>query len=270
MSKSDSPKKLTAKTADRHWLYQKTVQLPQHEIDFAEKVYRGKNKRSAEVLREDFCGTALLCAEWVKSNDKRSAFGLDIDAPTLAWGEEHNLKGLSPAQRDRVALLQQDVLLPSKKKADVIVGYNYSYSIFKARKDLLSYFKAAKASLAKDGIFLLDAWGGWETGQLITDVRKCEGYKYYWEQSAFNPITNEIRCHISFKFKDKTKLKHAFTYDWRYYTLPELTDLLYEAGFSTVRHYWEGEDEDGEGDSIFTATKVAGNDPGWNAYLSAW
>jgi hypothetical protein len=43
-------------------------------------------------LKEDFCGTALLASEWVEWRRDNTALGVDLDAATLAWGREHNLR----------------------------------------------------------------------------------------------------------------------------------------------------------------------------------
>ena len=76
-------------------------------------------------------------------------------------------------------------------------------------------------------------------------------------------------CHIHFKFPDGSKLKRAFSYDWRMWTLPELREVLIEAGFATARVYWEGEDEDGEFNGIFSETQTGFPDPAWVVYLIA-
>ena len=41
-----------------------------------------------------------------------------------------------------------------------------------------------------------------------------------------NPITHATTCHIHFKFPDGSKLKKAFTYEWRLWTAPEIRELL--------------------------------------------
>ena len=60
-------------------------------------------------------------------------------------------------------------------------------------------------------------------------------------------------CHIHFSFPDGSKIKKAFTYDWRLWTLPEIRELLLEAGFQRATVYWEGTNEETEeGDGEFT------------------
>jgi hypothetical protein len=64
-------------------------------------------------------------------------------------------------------------------------------------------------------------------------------------------------------------MKRAFTYDWRRYGMKESQDILIDAGFSSVEVYWEGTDEDGEGDGEFTLERQAENTDAWIAYLVA-
>src|SRR5688572_30247201 len=90
--------KYTAKTADKHELYQLSVQDPEIEIAFISRVYKKTFGKLPLRLREDFCGTALFAAEWVRGNDSRTAIGIDLDQPTLDWGIEHNLASLGDAR----------------------------------------------------------------------------------------------------------------------------------------------------------------------------
>ena len=77
-------------------------------------------------------------------------------------------------------------------------------------------------------------------------------------------------CHIHFAFEDGTRLDNAFDYSWRLWSLAELRDIMYDAGFTTVDTYWEGTDEDGEGDGNFRKKKHAENEETFIAYLVAW
>ncbi len=70
--------------------------------------------------------------------------------------------------------------------------------------------------------------------------------------------------------KDGSRIRRAFAYDWRLWILPEVRDLLLEAGFTGVEVYWEGTDgETGEGNNIFTRRERAIDDPAWIAYIVA-
>src|SRR5439155_6509449 len=81
---------LTAKHADKHRLYQESVQDTETEATFLSRTFKKLRGRPASSLREDFCGTALLCAEWVKKKG-RTAVGIDLDRSVLDWGTAHNL-----------------------------------------------------------------------------------------------------------------------------------------------------------------------------------
>ena len=86
----------------------------------------------------------------------------------------------------------------------------------------------------------------------MKEKTKYDGFTYIWEQASYYPITGEMTCYIHFKFPDGSKMKRAFEYTWRLWTLPEIVEMLGETGFKNPTVYWEGTDEDGEGDGVFT------------------
>jgi SAM-dependent methyltransferase len=265
--KASRQPKLTAKTADKHILYQKSVQDADAESAFIERVFRQIRGRTPETLREDFCGTALLTGTWVTRGATRKAIGIDIDPKVLAWGKEHNLTPISEPG-DRVTIYCQDVRANVKERVDVIGAFNFSYWVFTTRDEMRAYFAHVRRGLGKQGVFLLDAYGGWESQEPMLENRSIRGgFTYVWDQDSFDPITHKVVNHIHFHFKDGSKLERAFTYEWRYWTLPELVELLKEAGYRDVRVYWDtSEDVEHE------AYKVRGraeNQPGWLAYLAA-
>ena len=272
---------LTAATADRHELYQLSVQNVESEIDFVDATYQTLRGRHAVTLREDFCGTGNTACEWVKRRPSNRAAGLDIDQPTLDWGLEHNLGPLDEGQRARVRLLNRNVLTPGDAvNMDCVLAMNFSYWLFKTRDELRSYFRAVRESLADDGVFFLDHYGGSESMSEMLEKRPIEGPKgrsftYEWDQASFNPITGEMTCRIHFRFPDKTRMKNAFEYHWRLWTLPEIRELLREAGFSKVTVYWEGDELDkdgeptGEGNGEFSPTEVGTADPAYISYITA-
>ena len=70
-------------------------------------------------------------------------------------------------------------------------------------------------------MFFIDAYGGWESHQPMQEHRKIkEGFTYVWDQDEVCPIDNGVVNYIHFEFKDGSKLKNAFTYEWRLWTLP--------------------------------------------------
>lgn len=259
-----SRSRLTAATADKYVLYEKSVQDPDFEIVLFDKMFR-RNGRKPLDLREDFCGAALLCKRWVESNPQRIATGVDLDPEVLAWGREHHIEPLQEKAK-RVKLLQKDVLAPSAGKHDVIAALNFSYWVFKTRDLLRDYFRSARKRLGKDGIFVIDAYGGWESQEPMLEPRRIPGgFTYVWDQDGFDPISHDILNHIHFEFPDKTKLERAFTYDWRFWTLPELQEVMREAGFADVEVWWD--DTDNDDDPVYKPRRHVTNQPGWVSYV---
>jgi len=268
--KSKKKPKLTRRSADKYDLYQRSVQEPEFEVEFFEKVFRKRFGRKPMLLREDFCGTAQVCAEWVKSHKKRRAVGVDLDPEPLRWYRDHIESTLTEDQAARVELREEDVRTEGDEGADVLAAQNFSFYLFKTREALRDYFEYALDNLAGEGVMVLDMMGGSEVMlEDHKDTTKKKGFTYVWEQKRFDPTTHEALFAIHFKFKDGSKWKNAFEYDWRIWSIPEVRELLLEAGFSKVDVYWEGTDEDGEGDSNFKVRKHIPADPAWIAYIVA-
>lgn len=270
MSKDKKKKKKTlASEADKYELYEKSVQAPDFESEFFAKVYKKTFGRAARVLREDFCGTHAVCCEWVKDHKENQAIGVDLDPEPLAWGIVNNQSFLEGHQRERIELIKADVRDDLEPKADVVAGENFSYFIFKTREDLLGYFKAAYGNLKEQGILMLDFMGGADMlEEDQQEERKFKGFKYIWEQKRFDPISHDVLFYIHFKFPDGSKLKKAFEYDWRLWTIPEVRELLLEAGFAEADVYWEGTDpETNEGSSEYRKRSSAPAEPTYIPYI---
>lgn len=261
-----------AEQADKFDCYQKSVQSPEHEIEFFEQAYRDVNRRKPLVLREDFCGTFAVCCEWVKSSPKRTATGVDLCGDTLQWGRDHNLAKLTSSQADRIKLFEQDVRKKNRPQVDVLAAQNFSFWIFKTRPSLLEYLKIARANLKPGGIMIMDMMGGGDCFlEDHTDKRTIgsgkKAFKYHWEQASFNPITSDATFYISFRFKDGSKLKRAFEYQWRFWSILEVRELLEEAGFKESHVYWEEEDENGEDTGTWKRTEKAPSTACWVSYI---
>lgn len=254
-----------AESADRFALYEAAVQDADVEMEFVADIYRKTRGRDARLLREDFCGSGWAACEWVQRHRQNRAFGVDLDETVLEWGRQRHWQRLSPATRERVQLIHGDVLDTSTEKVDITVAMNFSYWIFKERATLLKYFRAVHRGLGKDGMFLLDAYGGYEAFRdEYVEKRRCKGFTYEWEQASYDPISGDYVCHINFRFSDGSAIKPAFTYEWRLWTLPEIRELLLEAGFSKVAVWWQ-EDEDGD----YAPVERGSADPAWICYLAA-
>lgn len=262
--------KTQAETADRNVLYQDSVQDVESEIDFVEQTWGELRKRPAELLREDFCGTANTSCEWVRRGDNHYAIGVDIDEDVLRWGELNNIAQLSVEQQSRISLVQDDVAESDVEPADIVLAMNFSYYLLMERFELLEYFESVHDSMVDDGIFFLDAYGGYDAPKVLEEERECDGFTYIWEQASFNPVDSRMNCKIHYAFPDGSRMDNAFDYYWRLWTLPELREILEEAGFSQVDIYWEGTDEEtGEGNGVFEPTEVGDADPGWVCYIVA-
>jgi hypothetical protein len=260
--------KYTARTADKYELYELAVQSPDVDVDFLLETFQKEKGRKPKHFREDFCGTAAMCAEWVRRGADMSAEGFDLDPEPLAWGTRRHLEPLGADAR-RVVLHQRDVRERGDRPADVRVAQNFSYQILKQRAELLEYFRGACEDLVDDGMFVIDLYGGPESLEEMTEEREIEeGFTYVWDQHKFYPGTGEFECHIHFRFDDGSQLKRAFSYTWRTWYLTELRDLLYEAGFTRVDSYFEGDSEDDDGgDGEFEKDNVGSACPAWVAYL---
>lgn len=283
-----SKKSLAAKW-DSYVLYQLSVQDPvSPTVELMREEFLRRRGRQAELLREDFCGTALLSCEWIRDRPHHRAIGLDLDPEPLDWSREHFLPQLGD-DAGRVELRQQDVRDGIPERADIACAYNFSYMFLDTREALRDYFANIRAGLADDGMFFVDLFGGSEAmgtleestevdmdaedadspllGHLLED-RRAE-FEYCWEQYSFNPIDHRMRCRISFDFPDGSRQKHRFTYDWRLWTIPEVRELMREAGFEHTAVYGETYDADGDFDG-YAPMDVIDDDPCWIVFICAW
>ncbi|MBX7078826.1 MAG: class I SAM-dependent methyltransferase [Nannocystaceae bacterium] len=254
-----------ASRADRHDLYERSVQDPEGDVRTLARLFKRLRERPALHLREDFCGTATLSAHWAASASRRTAVGVDLDAETLAWGRARHLAALD----SRVTLLQRDVLEGGGRKVDIACALNFSYCVFKTREQLRRYFEVARSGLASDGIFVLDCFGGWGAFRPERERRKVDDFHYEWERAHFDPLTNEILCYIHFAFADGSRIDRAFVYDWRWWSVQELRELMLEAGFSYVHALWERTDDDGDGTGAYYEPRRVENQELWWTYVVA-
>lgn len=270
-------------------LYQQSVQSPKGDISYLQKfflMYVGG--RMPLHLQEDFCGTALLSVEWLRTDARRTAVGLDFDLDALNWCMENNVNKVGADVSSRLFLLHGNVLQPLEAELvssdphgllrnmslkdseegvvkvppsseespetlisnemmkdtqmparDIVCAFNYSCCCLHSRKELVLYFKHAHTILSKrGGIFVMDLYGGTSAECELRMQRKFSNFTYVWEQAGFDVIQRMTRISLHFNLqKQHKKLRHAFSYSWRLWSLPEIKDCLEEAGFSSV-HFW--------------------------------
>jgi SAM-dependent methyltransferase len=274
--KSKKPKKQvkqgwrTAKTSDRHELYELSVQNVDAEIDFVDRVWERLRGRTARTLREDFCGTFAAACEWLRRRDDNTAIGVDLDEEVLDWGRNRNLPTLDDGQRARLEILQRDVRDSGAAGIETVLAMNFSYFLFKTRDELRTYFASVHRDLADDGILICDAYGGSDSYTEMEEERNLDGFTYVWDQNLYDPITGDVVNHIHFRFPDGSEMTKAFTYEWRLWSIPEIRELMLEAGFRKVTVWWEGTDEEsGDGDGEFEPAERGEACPGWIAYFTA-
>lgn len=260
---------LTAANADKYVLYAKAVQTPHDDARFVSRYFQRIAGRPLRVLREDFCGTANILTEFVKLHKDNRGLGIDLDPEPLEWCHRHNIAALTPAQRSRIMLLQQNVVLTHRPKADMVVAFNFSYCVMKTRKELLAYFKAARRSLNSGGLFLVDNHGGTEVPTVGSETWSCGKFKYTWQVLDFDPLSHHILYKIHFLFPDGSRMKDAFVYDWRLWTLPELQELFVEAGFRNVQVLWECEHrQSGYGNGVMRRVTRGRLEGAWYAMVT--
>jgi SAM-dependent methyltransferase len=257
----------SSRSFDKYIAYAQSVQSPKEDARFLRLIYRNIRKKEPQVLREDFCGTFALCCEWAKLDGDKRAIGLDIDPEPLAYGTENYLPNLSASAQKRVTPLERDVLENQSGKADVICAMNFSYFCFHERKTLLRYFTNCRRALGRDGLFVVDAFGGPQHGAPSMDTKRYPGLTYYFEQETFDPINNRTRFSLHFKPKGGRTKKRVFTYDWRMWSIPEIRDVMLDAGFKAVDVYWEGTARNGRGTGRFTRKERGESCRVWVAYV---
>lgn len=267
-----------ARPPDRHLLYTAAVQQVDLDIDQVTSIYRGQNRRTPQLLREDFCGTAALACAWVRRGPERRAWGVDLHAPTLAWARRRRLPSLGDAAA-RLTLVRGDARAVTRPRVDVITALNFSYWVFHTRSELRDYLSAARRALRPGGLLLLDAFGGSDAQEAMVEEshvpasrgpggERIPSFTFLWEQASFNPVDHRLRCWIHFRLGDGRLMRRAFGYDWRMWTLPEIRELMTEAGFRRSRVYLQDwDDASSRALTSYSPRERFENQAGWLAYV---
>lgn len=254
---------------EKHRLYESSVQCHENDIEFIGNEYFKEFGKRPKVLREDFGGTGAMACDWVKVEKDCQAYAIDLDSEPIGYGVKNHYSKLNEEQKTRMNYVEGNVLSDYEFKADITVAFNFSYFIFKERSVLVNYFKKVLEGLSDEGAFFVDLFGGTEACQELVEETEHDNHSYFWDCEKYNPITSEVLYYIHFKTKDGVKHERVFTYDWRMWGLQELKDVLYDAGFSKVKTFWEGDDDDGTGDGEFEVVDEAENCESWVTYLCA-
>jgi len=158
---------------DINAVYEQCVQDPRRETNSIHSIFRElTGKRNPLSLREDFCGTAILCREWVSKSSERWAVGVDIDPGVLKWGQENRLDSDASVSA-RVKLFEADVMTAQGvPKTEILVALNYGVCFFPTFSKLVAYLKRCHEALQDGGMFVCDLFGGYKAQMGSEKVRQ--------------------------------------------------------------------------------------------------
>lgn len=286
-----------AKVLNKHDYYEAAVQEPEAEIDFMLQAFKAFKRPKPVTMREDFCGTAINSIDWVKAGKHNRAIGVDLDKALLRDVASRRIaERLDDEQRQRINIIPGDVLSPELRaehlRADAILALNFSYWVFKQRAVMLEYFANVRAALKRDGLFILDFFGGSDVLVELEErrrVRRHGGFTYIWDQHRYDPVSGDYQCKIHFEFPSpraragvadkgtkrrkapdlRPPIRNAFSYPWRLWTIPELRDILADAGFKRAEVFTERENARGVGTGFWQITKSVPADLSFVCYIVA-
>lgn len=250
----------------KHRLYELAVTNPLAMAGFLAAVHGKK----PETIREDFCGTAALARGWLQlANELNLPGSSQIGAHAGAVGVDNDRSVLKQIPKtDGFRAIASDVM-KCREKTDVIAATNFPVCYFHERGDLIKYLKHVRSCLNPRAVFACDLFGGKDaftpgttrikipTGPTTASVKQTKQkgrrekslkrfFWYEWHQLECHSLTGQVCCEINFElpagsvFNDTRKAKRierAFTYEWRLWSIPEMRDAMYEAGFRTVEVY---------------------------------
>ncbi|XVF05192.1 hypothetical protein REPUB_Repub05bG0150600 [Reevesia pubescens] len=230
-------------------LYQQSVQSPKGDISYLQKfflMYVGG--RLPLHLQEDFCGTALFRISLFHGNVLKSheaklvSFMPQELIRNIQLEESDNnskIAAIDPNMHEGSTSLSNEESIKAESKIpaqDIVCAFNYSCCCLHKHTELVLYFKHVLEALSrKGGIFVMNLYGGMSSEQSLRLQKRFPNFRYTWEQAEFDIIERKTRISLQFHLQKKQKrLRHAFSYSWRLWSLPEINDCLEEAGFRSV------------------------------------
>ncbi len=219
---------------DRFDLYELAVTSPVPLARFLKAAHGGRPR----TLGEDFSGTAALSRAWVELDSRHRAIAVDKDLSVVA-ALASKVARLSEACANNLLPINLDVLR-AKHPCDILACTNFPICYWHTRPALLKYLKHARSRLSPRGVFVADLYGGsdaFHTGKQTVHFRlKGQRIEYTWEQRKANPISGRVHNAIHFRIGGRA-IRNAFEYDWRLWSIPELSEALLESGFRKVEIY---------------------------------
>lgn len=254
MSRKPPAKKLPQPRLDRFACYELAVTNASRLAPFLAAVHGGR----VRTLREDFSGTAATARAWARLGEGFDAIAVDLDRACLkrAAASFQQEVRTHPTGTGTFAVRIEDVT-KCTDSADVISATNFPLGYFHQRRDLIAYLKHARRCLRSRGVFVADIYGGPDafdvkTQRVAMKIAPGVELRYVWEQREANPRTGRVLNALHFELRSRGKqpvlIRNAFVYDWRLWSVPELTDAMLEAGFKDVDVYnrlFDAVDQDG-------------------------
>lgn len=256
MSTSRAPRRrVNRPSLNRFDLYEHAVQAPALQARFARAVHGG----SPRALCEDFCGPAAIARAWVTMNERHRGLGVDRDRAPLDHASRR-MREIAPGAARRLVLDRTDVLA-TRARADIILAFNFGVCEIHERARLVRYLRRARSRLRAAGVFIADLYSGpgaWRPGVSRRAIRSPLGrIVYEWEQRTADPLTGHVVNAMHFSLPGRRRLRDAFVYDWRLWSIPDLRDAMMEAGFrGTEVHLSYGRAIDGHGDPLVEAASA--------------
>ena len=97
-----------------------------------------------------------------------------------------------------------------------------------------------------------------------------DGFTYVWDQAWYDPITGRNRCRIHFRFPTAPESGMHSSTSGACGTLPEIREVLEEAGFRDVTVYWQGPTSRPARATASSRRPSTGEaDAGWITYITA-
>ncbi len=270
-------------------LYQASVQDSTAQARVLEHLFRRIHRRhTPKVLREDFAGTAQDALAWISLDPAHTALAVELDPAVVERARAHSRAILRSADR-RLSFVQsrvEDLRPDTIPRADIVAALNFSIGYLHDRSTLVAYLRQVRQSLSPRGIFVATLFGGAQSVRPHLESfpiagrparRGCPAtpaFEYVWEVRGFNPVQQRGDFRIHFRIPGNKKaeggeeIADAFRYDWRVWSLPELTEALREAGFQSAE-VWRHTLEESSGDRpkvfIGPVDDLQGVDP-WVVY----
>ena len=244
--------------ANRFDLYEAAVQVPDMLVRFLVALHASE----PTVLADDFAGPAGLARAWLALSNNHAAIATDTDELPLAHAYVRAVERYGDAVLTRFAL-QRCSVLEAGGHVDVLAALNFATAELHTRRQLVAYFRHMLFRLNSGAVAVVDTYGGptaFDAGRYRVEARWNDApFIYEWEQRSGDPLSARVECAIHFDVPGHDRIDHAFTYDWRLWSVPELRDAFLEAGFrSTEVHLDYGEALDDQGNPLVAPAAIDG------------